>query len=322
MKLLTYLKRGNLSSGLAALGNLAISTVKFIVAGISGNGTMFATAMHSMADTVNQGFVYFGSVLAEKKATARFPTGFGRVINLVCMIAVIVVTVMAYHTITSGWHLLLNPQPSSDFLLNFIVLLFSFSVDGYILIKTMKEIKRESRTKDKGLIGSAFRNVNKATPATKLVFYEDIVATLGAVLAIIGIVLAQFFGILQADGIISILIGILMLFVAYRVGYDNMLGLIGVAAPAEVEEYIANKVLSDSCVVDIREMRVIQEGRAYHVYITVELVKGLTLDEADDLKFRLNDELLADPNITGVVLAVIEDDEVRTWKAKGNLGST
>lgn len=314
MHFLTYLKRGNLSSGLASLGNLAISIVKFIVAGISGNGTMFATAMHSLADTVNQSFVYFGSVLAEMDPSKKFPHGFGRVINLVCMIAVIVVTVMAYHTIISGWELIRNPQESSDFLLNIIVLLFSFGVDGYILIKTMKEIQHEAKVEGKpNLITSAVRNVQKATPATKLVFYEDIVATLGAILAIIGIVLAQFFEILVADGVISILIGILMLFVAFRVGYDNMLGLIGVAAPAEIEDDIAKSVLADSCVVDIDEMRVVQEGRAYHVYITVELKKGLTLDEADDLKFRMSKKLLNDPNITNVVLAVVEDDGIREW---------
>lgn len=314
MHFLTYLKRGNLSSGLASLGNLAISIVKFIVAGISGNGTMFATAMHSLADTVNQSFVYFGSVLAEMDPSKRFPHGFGRVINLVCMIAVIVVTVMAYHTIISGWELIQNPQESSDFLLNIIVLLFSFGVDGYILIKTMKEIQHEAKVEGKpNLFASAFRNVQKATPATKLVFYEDIVATLGAILAIVGIVLAQFFEILVADGVISILIGILMLFVAFRVGYDNMLGLIGVAAPAEIEDDIAKSVMADSCVVDIDEMRVVQEGRAYHVYITVELKKGLTLDKADDLKYRMSKKLLNDPNITNVVLAVVEDDGIREW---------
>lgn len=319
MRFFTLLKKGNLSSGLAALGNLVISLAKFIVAAISGNGTMFATAMHSMADTVNQGFVFIGSILAEMKPSKRFPTGFGRVINIVCMVAVIVVTVMAYETITSGWELFLHPQESSDFLLNIIVLLLSFAIDGYILWKTMKQIKLEAKVEHgANLFVSAFKNAKKAAPATKLVFYEDIVATLGAVLAIIGIVLGQFFGILQADGFISILIGILMLFVAFRVGYDNMVGLIGVAAPADVEQNIGEKILADACVVDIYGMRVVQEGRAYHVEVTVELIKGLTLDEADDVKFRLTDELLREPNITDVVLGIIEDNEETTWPGSRN----
>src|SRR5690625_2988617 len=314
MRLLILLKKGNVASALPALGNLAISVVKFIVAAISGNGTMFARAMHSMADTVNQTLVYIGSVFSEMKPSERFPTGFGRIINIVCMIAVIVVTVMAYETIKTGWELFMYPQESSDFILNIVVLIFSFSIDGYILLKTMRAILHEAKVEKRGnLVVDAFKHAGRAAPATKLVFYEDIVATLGAVLAIIGIVLAQFFGILQADGIISILIGILMLIVAFRVGYDIMVGLIGVAEPAELEKQIAEKSLADSCVVDIYGMRVIQEGRAYHVDVTVELKKGLSLGEADDLKFRLTDELLREPNITDVILGIIEDNEEDTW---------
>src|SRR5690625_7013447 len=101
--------------------------------------------MHSMADTVNQTFVYIGSILSEMKPTKRFPTGFGRIINIVCMVAVVVVTVMAYETIKSGWNLFITPQASSDFILNIVVLLFSFTVDGYILFKTMHEIVHETK---------------------------------------------------------------------------------------------------------------------------------------------------------------------------------
>jgi len=145
------------------------------------------------------------------------------------------------------------------------------------------------------------------------VFYEDIVATLGAILAILGILLSQFFGILKADGLISILIGILMLLVVFRVGYDNMVGLIGVAAPAEVEKQIAELILADSCVVDINKIRVMQEGRAYHVDTIVELRKGLSLAEADDVLFSLKDKLLKSTNITDVDLGIIEDDDRPNW---------
>jgi len=221
---------------------------------------------------------------------------------------------MAYETIKTGWGLFVNPQASSNFLLNIIVLVLAFFIDGYVLSKTMKEIVQEGKEGEKGnLIADAFKYAKRAAQATKLVFYEDIVATLGAVLAIIGIVLSQFFDILKADGVISMLIGLLMLFVAYRVGYDNMVGLIGVAAPAEVEKQIAEVILADSCVVDIYELQVMQEGRAFHVDVTVELRKGLALAEADDVKFALTDELLRMKNITDVDLGIIEDDDQTSW---------
>lgn len=315
MGILAKVKKGNTSSGVAALGNTFLAGIKAVAAAISGSGTMFASSMHSLADAINQGFVFFGSVLAELPASKRFPAGFGRVINIFCMVAVVVVTIMAYETVKEGWHLFQNPAEASNFLLNLIVLLIAFLVDGFILFKAMKEIASETGTKEStGVIGNAFKNVRKASPATRLVFYEDLVATFSAVLAIVGISLAQFFNVAEADGIASIIIGLLMFFVAYRVGYDNMVGLIGVAAPAEVEEKIIGVILQDEAVVDIHRIRIIQEGRLYHVEGTVELKKGLTLGEADDIKFRLKSELLHQTEVADVVLAIIEDDDHRNWK--------
>lgn len=318
MGFMQLVKKGNTSSGIAAVGNLFLAIIKIIAASISSSGTMFASAMHSFADAINQGFVFFGSVLSEMKPSKRFPTGFGRVINIFCMVAVIVVTVMAYETIKEGWHLIQHPQEATNFWLNIGILVAAFLVDGFILVKAMKEIKHEAKLEDGGgnILVSAFKGAKKASPATRLVFYEDLVATSSAVLAIIGIVLSQYFDILQADGVISIFIGILMLFVAYRVGYDNMVGLIGVAAPSDVENKIAADLLAEDVVVDIYKLRVIQEGRTYHVEVTVELKKGFTLAEADDIKFQLTDKLLREPEIADVVLGIIEDDEKLTWEER------
>lgn len=52
-----------------------------------------------------------------------------------------------------------------------------------------------------------------------------------------------------------------------------------------------------------------QEGRLYHVEGTVELKKGLSLADADDIKFKLTDKLLRQPEIADVVLGIIEDDD-------------
>jgi cation diffusion facilitator family transporter len=308
------IKKGNVASGFSALGNLVVASLKAIAALLSGSATMFASAMHSFADFINQGFVFLGSVLAEIPPTKRFPTGFGRVINIFCIIAVVVVTIMAYETIKEGWHILHNPTVATHFFLNISILLVAFIVDGFVLIKAMKEIREETGATEGGLFTAAFKNVRKASPATRLVFYEDLVATFSAVLAIVGIVLAQFFGILEADGVASIIIGILMLFVAYRVGYDNMVGLIGVAAPVDVEEKITNILLENKDIVDINRIRIIQEGRLYHVEGTVELRKGLTLDEADDIKYQLKQTLLSQREVADVVLGIVEDNEEKDWQ--------
>ncbi|GAB2672849.1 cation diffusion facilitator family transporter [Paenibacillus thermoaerophilus] len=313
--LIEAVKKGNTSSGVAALGNAGLAVAKGVAAGVSGSGAMFASAMHSVADAVNQGFVFFGSILAERKPTKRFPAGFGRVINLVCMAAVIVVTIMAYETILKGIKLLRHPEEATNFGLNFCILVLAVAIDGSFLLKAMKEIVKETGAKAAGvgLVSAAFRNVGRAAPPTRLVFYEDIVATLGALLALIAVIVSSFSAFDRLDGIAAILIGLLMVGVAFRVGYDNMAGLIGVAAPREVEENVAGIILSDPDTRDINRMRILQEGRAYHVEAYVELRKGLTLAEADDIKFRLRDKLLSDPNITDVTLGILEDDDLKEW---------
>ncbi|MNC65786.1 Cation efflux family protein [compost metagenome] len=106
----------------------------------------------------------------------------------------------------------------------------------------------------------------------------------------------------------------MMIGVAFRVGYDNMVGLIGVAAPPEIEERVARIIFSDPQVTDIYQMRILQEGRYYHVEGLIELKKGMSLADADDIKFKVRDKLLADPHISDVTLGILEDNGIRNWE--------
>jgi len=311
-----FFKRGNKSSGIAALGNTFLAVVKGVAAGVSGSGTMLATTLHSVADALNQFFVFIGSSISEKEATKKFPMGFGRVVNLFVLIAVIIISIMAYETILKGWELIQHPKASTNLWLNVAIMGLAVLVDGSILLKAMKEIAHETRTEANGtgLIANAFKNVNRAAPPTRLVFYEDLIATFGALLALASIVLADVTGYYFLDGIGTLLIGILLVGIALKIGYENTIGLIGVAAPQELEDRIAKTILSDPDVVDINKLRMIQEGRQYHVESYLELRKGLTLADADDIKFRVRDKVLADPDVDDVVMGIIEADDVQTWK--------
>lgn len=310
------LKKGNTSSLVAASGNAVLAVIKGVAAAGTGSSAMYASAMHSVADTVNQGFVFAGSVLAEKAPTKRFPTGFGRVINMFVMIAVLVVTIMAVETLEKGYAIILNPKESSDVWLNAAVLLVSILIDGFILIKAMKEIVRETGqvSAPGGLVKKAVRNLHLAAPPTRLVFYEDCVATLGAFLALLAVLLAPLTGWYELEGVAAILIACLLLLIAFRLGYDNMMGLIGVAAPKAVEDRVASIIFANPEVVDINKMRILQEGRYYHVEAYIELRAGLTLADADDIKFRIQFQLMSDPDITDATLGILEDNGVRDWE--------
>lgn len=311
------IQKGNTSSLYASIGNLGLVIIKGIAAFTSGSGAMFAEAMHTGADTVNQIFVFIGSILAERKPTSRFPTGFGRLINVFCMGAVIIVTIMAYETVLEGIHLIQHPTSFQTLGFTIFSLVTSMATDGYVLLKAIREIGRETHSELQGLrlIPFAVKNVKQASPPTRLVFYEDLVATFGAVLALSAILLTLLTPIKALDGFAAIIIGLLMVGVAFRVGYDNMVGLIGVSAPKEVEDKVSQIILADLAVTDINKMRILQEGRFYHVESYIELSKGLTLAEADIIKARIRDNLLAYEDVTDVTLGIIEDNGIKDWRS-------
>lgn len=312
---LGLLKKGNKSALLAAIVNAIISIIKAVAFSVTGNVAMFAETMHSLGDAANQFFVFIGSALSKKAPTKRFPNGFGRLVNLVLLGAVLVVGVMSYETIKEGYLSFFHPKEASGLLINLSVLGAGFMLEGYVLLKAMKEVIHETGGNATGisLIPQSFLGLRKAKPATKLVFMEDLVATSGGLLAIIAILISHFTPFHAAEGIASILIGLMMLFVVGRVFLDNAAGALG-EADEEMEEIIESIILSDSDVRDIKEITVIKEGESLHVDIEIELNAHLTVSEANDIKSRLVKEILGQRGVADVTMEIHEDDGVKGWK--------
>lgn len=315
LEIFKLLKKGNRSAMLAAIVNTVISIIKGIAFMITGNVAMFAETLHSLGDAANQFFVFIGSALSKKAPTDRFPNGFGRLVNLVLLGAVLVVGIMAFETIKEGFQHVLHPTESTGFLLNLIVLGAAVLLEGFVLFKAMKEILHEVDEKVKGLavFFKSFQHLGKAKPATKLVFMEDMVATGGGLLAMIAVVVSHFTTFHQAEGIASILIGILMFIVVGKVFLDNAAGALG-ESDEEMEEKIGALVMNDPAVKDIQDVTVLKEGEELHVELEIEVDPKLTVAEADDIKDRLEQRILAEKGVTDVLIQFDEDDGVPNWR--------
>jgi divalent metal cation (Fe/Co/Zn/Cd) transporter len=179
----------------------------------------------------------------------------------------------------------------------------------------MKEVLHETGTHATGLsfISKSFGSLRKAKPATKLVFMEDLVATSGGLIAIIAILISHFTPFHAAEGIASIMIGIMMLFVVGRVFLDNAAGALG-EADEEMEGIIAEIIVNDSDVKDIQSIVVIKEGEELHVDVEIELNSTLTVAEANDIKERLENKIMGQKGVADVTIEVHEDDGVSSWK--------
>ncbi|MFJ5623695.1 cation diffusion facilitator family transporter [Peribacillus loiseleuriae] len=314
-ELLKLLKQGNKSAIIAACVNAIIAILKAVAYFLTGNVAMFAEMLHSIGDAANQFFVFIGSALSKKAPTDRFPEGFGRLVNLVLLGAVIIVGIMSYETIKEGIHHIIHPAYSTGIAINLAVLSVAVILEGFVLFKAMKEVLHETGIEAKGfaIVTKSFGAYKKAKPATKLVFLEDFVATAGGLLAIVAILLSHYTAFAQAEGIASVMIGGMMFFVVGRVFFDNAAGVLG-ESDAEIRNKIGNMVIKDPDVKDIQEITVLKEGEHLHVELEVELDASITIAEADDIKDRLVEAISNERGVTDVTIEFDEDDGVQTWK--------
>lgn len=313
--ILRLLKDGNKPSLLAAIVNAAIAILKAIAYVLTGNVAMFAETMHSLGDAANQFFVYIGSALSKKAPTPKFPNGFGRVVNLVCLGAVIIVGIMSYEAVREGWHHVLNPTETKGLVINLSVLGIAIALEVFVLLKASKEVVHETGNDFSGMKAFFFslKNLNKAKPATKLVFMEDMVATIGGVLAFIAVLIAHYTGFLQAEGIASMIIGFMMFYVVGRVFLENAKGAIG-ETDEEMLKHIAQIVAEDPDIKDIQKIEVIKEGEYLHVEVVAEVDPTNTVAYIDDVRDRLLSLILKQKGVREALISFDEDDGIKTWQ--------
>ena len=93
----------------ALVGNGFLTLIKFGAFALSGSGAMLSEAIHSFADTGNQGLLFLGIRRSQRGPDAMFHYGYGVERFLFCMLSAIGIFVLGcgvtvYHGISSLFH--------------------------------------------------------------------------------------------------------------------------------------------------------------------------------------------------------------------------
>ncbi len=218
-------------------GNLLVTLAKFAGWIFSASPSMLAEAIHSAADTANQGLLYVGIKHGQGGPSRKFPWGQASsryLWNLISAVGIFFVGfgVTTYHGVRS----LMNPNhvdPSESLVIPVSILIVSFLVEGYVLTIAYGRM-RKVQGKD-SLFEFLFYGDN---PTTAAVFLEDTIAVLGVGVALIGILLSRSFGSEIPDSIASIIIAVLLGISAIALAFINGRLLIGMAASEAKEDDI------------------------------------------------------------------------------------
>jgi cation diffusion facilitator family transporter len=209
----------------ALAGNVAIAVCKFVAAIVSGSTATLAEAVHSVADSGNQGLLLLGIYLAARPPTPRYP--FGRASERYFwpfVVALILFSLGGAFAIYEGVHHLIEgaePITMIDHVVLGVHLHFSSNVVNYVVLGTsfffeamsFRVAFREFRetTHGKPVLRAFFE---ARDPTVPLVLAEDTTALLGLGLALAAVILRATTGLAFFDPLGSVLIGVLLACVA------------------------------------------------------------------------------------------------------------
>ncbi len=239
----------------ALVGNLLVSITKFTAAFFTGSSAMFSEGVHSLVDTGNQGLLLYGLKRAQKPADERFPFGHGKEVYFWSFIvAILIFAVGAGVSIYEGIHHIIHPEPIKNAMINYIVLAIAIVFEGTVFTIALKAFN-----KVRGEMGIFEAVARGKDPSLFVVLFEDFAATLGLFVALLGIYLSQSTGILEFDGIASVIIGLILGGTAIWLAIETKGLLIGERANEHIVDDI--KRIANN----IREIEYVNEVLTMHM---------------------------------------------------------
>ena len=190
----------------ALLANAGIALAKFIGYLITGASSMLAEAVHSVADTANQGLLLLGGKRARREATEEHPFGFGRDRYFYSfVVALMLFTLGAAFAIYEGIHKLEEPEPLTSPVVALIILVVAIVLEGFSFRTAISESRPLKGDR------SWWRFIRQAkVPELPVVLLEDFGALIGLVLALGGVGLTVLTGDPVWDAIGTLCIGTLL----------------------------------------------------------------------------------------------------------------
>src|SRR4051812_21539596 len=218
----------------ALLANAGIAVAKFVGFIITGSSSMLAEAVHSVADTSNQGLLLFGQREARKQADELHPFGYGRSRYFYSfVVALVLFTLGSVFALYEGYHKISHPEKLTSPVVAIAILVVAISLEGYSFRTAMVE--------SRPLKGSAgwWRFIRTSrNPELPVVLLEDTGALIGLMFALTGVGLTMLTGQPVWDGIGTVAIGVLLGLIAVILMIEMHSLLIGEGATSQEDRAI------------------------------------------------------------------------------------
>ena len=262
------MKADSLRTILYALGaNLAIAAAKTAAAIATGSSAMLAEAIHSYADSGNQGLLLWGMREAKRPPSPDYPLGWGKaVFYWSFIVALVLFSLGGLFSLYEGWHKLADPQPIRYPWVAVGILVFGLAAETVSLRACLHEVNkvRGDRT-----LWRWFRESRQSELV--VILGEDLAALLGLALALIAVLLTVLTGNAAWDALGSMSIGVVLIVVAILVGIEIKALLIGQSAEHETEARLREFLQRQPGVEKVFRLLTLQLGTSLMVAAKVKM---------------------------------------------------
>ncbi len=272
----------------ALIGNAIVCSAKFVGFFFTGSGALFSEAIHSFADTANQFLLVVGVRKSAKGADKEFNYGYGKerfiwALISACGIFFIGCGVTVYHGVTALMH-----EPEIHFnIWALIILAVSFIIEFSTFLIAVREIRGHLLKSPKMKLSKA---LTEADPSVLAVLYEDGLAVIGIIIALISIGLVYLTGQTYWDAIASILIGLLLGVMAIMLIAKNRNYLITKCIPHEIEEKVLDILNADPAIEKVLDFKsAILDVDKYLIKFDVEFNASALMKEISQHHFFENE---------------------------------
>ena len=225
----------SLGSVLAALAaNTAIAVAKGVAAAFTGSPALLAETLHTVADAGNEVLLFVAIRRSRQPADASHPFGYGPERYYWALLAAIGMFVVGGAvSIWDGIRALIHPPELEAFWVGVAVLVIALVLDGLSRTVALRQLRKQAARRELTL-RELLRE--SADPTVVTVYFEDTIDVLGALLALLALVLHKWTGSGIPDALASIAIGLLLCYLATALTRRNRALLTNQAVP---ERYVA-----------------------------------------------------------------------------------
>ena len=314
----------------AFLANIGIMIVKIICAVFTRSSAMLAEAIHSGVDSFNSICLLVGIKRGSKPADSEHPFGYGLEANIWAMFASILMLVGAGVAIKNGYGKFFHVGEMTQMLQNYnyvaIALIASMFFEAWAVSSAVNAVLDEAQIIEKNPIKKfliSLKQIRKIqSPTTKFVWYEDTAAFLGVFIAFIALSISKFVMPVNLahipDAIASIIIGFILLYLAFYLLKNNANSLTVQSAEPRVEEIIRNVASTIHGIAQVIELKTIDLGSTGVVInMTIEVDPETQMKDADDIAQMLERKIRKYiRNVNDVTIELQAHDEEDNWEEK------